>query len=46
MDERILYIAQSVTEGNARPALLILTDRGAAVSDKGVSHRFGPSPRT
>lgn len=42
VDERILCIAQSVTEGNARPALLILTDRGAAVSDKGISYRFDP----
>lgn len=44
VDERILCVAQSETEGNARPALLILTDRGAAVSDKGISYRFDPQP--
>ncbi|MEU1710676.1 restriction endonuclease [Streptomyces sp. NPDC005706] len=44
VDERILCVEQSVTEGRARPALLILTDRGAAVSDKGVSYRFDPRP--
>ncbi|GGV58576.1 hypothetical protein GCM10010294_05710 [Streptomyces griseoloalbus] len=44
VDERILCIAQSATEGRERPALLILTDRGAAVSHKGVSYRFDPQP--
>ncbi|MFK4149144.1 restriction endonuclease [Streptomyces sp. NPDC004065] len=44
VDERILCVAQSETEGRARPALLILTDRGAAVSDKGASYRFEPRP--
>ncbi|MGW7256525.1 restriction endonuclease [Streptomyces sp. NPDC054834] len=45
VDERILCVAQSATEGlKERPALLILTDRGAAVSDKGVSYRFDPQP--
>ncbi|MDF3297864.1 restriction endonuclease [Streptomyces tropicalis] len=44
VDERILCVAQSETEGNARPALLILTERGAAVSDKGISYRFDPQP--
>ncbi|MFK0059731.1 restriction endonuclease [Streptomyces werraensis] len=44
VDERILCVAQSETAGNARPALLILTDRGAAVSDKGISYRFNPQP--
>jgi hypothetical protein len=28
----------------ARPALLILTGRGAAVSDRGISYRFDPQP--
>jgi hypothetical protein len=46
VDERILCVAQSETEGKARPALLILTDRGAAVSDRGISYRFDPQPRT
>ncbi|MEU1465289.1 restriction endonuclease [Streptomyces sp. NPDC005727] len=44
VDERILCVEQSVTEGRGRPALLILTDRGAAVSDKGVSYRYDPQP--
>ncbi|MEU6553602.1 restriction endonuclease [Streptomyces sp. NPDC046915] len=45
VDERILCVARSATEGlKERPALLILTDRGAAVSDKGVSYRFDPGP--
>jgi hypothetical protein len=44
VDERILCIERSVTEGRARPALLILTDRGAVVADKGVSYRFDPLP--
>ncbi|MGW6542900.1 restriction endonuclease [Streptomyces massasporeus] len=44
VDERILCVAQSEAEGKARPALLILTDRGAAVSDRGISYRFDPQP--
>jgi len=44
VDERILCVEQSMTEGGARPALLILTDRGAAVSDQGFSYRFEPRP--
>ncbi|MEE1940021.1 hypothetical protein V1L54_11535 [Streptomyces sp. TRM 70361] len=42
-DERILCVALSGSrEDEGRPALLVLTDRGAAVSDKGESHRFVP----
>ncbi|GAA2436588.1 restriction endonuclease [Streptomyces macrosporus] len=45
VDERILCVARSMTyRDRERPALLILTDRGAAVSDKGTSYRFDPGP--
>ncbi|MFC8263299.1 hypothetical protein ACFUNF_38260 [Streptomyces sp. NPDC057291] len=45
IDERILCIALSATSGSGkRPALLILTDRAAAVSDKGTSYRYDPDP--
>ncbi|MFG2265792.1 restriction endonuclease [Streptomyces sp. NPDC048720] len=45
VDERILCIALAETVGSAkRPALLILTDRGAAVSDKGMAYRYDPDP--
>lgn len=45
VDERILCVAQSVTEGlRERPAVLILTDRSAAVSGKGTSYRYDPVP--
>ncbi|MFG2358671.1 restriction endonuclease [Streptomyces sp. NPDC048521] len=45
VDERILCVALSETGGSAkRPALLILTDRAAAVSDKGTSYRYDPDP--
>lgn len=43
VDERILCIALSATSGSGRrPALLILTDRAAAVSDRGTSYRYDP----
>ncbi|PJE97327.1 hypothetical protein CUT44_13230 [Streptomyces carminius] len=42
-DERILCVALSGSrEDEGRPALLVLTDHGAAVSDNGMSHRFVP----
>ncbi|MFI1787884.1 restriction endonuclease [Streptomyces olivaceoviridis] len=45
VDERILCIALAVTTGTGkRRALLILTDRSAAVSDKGTSYRYDPDP--
>ncbi|MFD8263380.1 restriction endonuclease [Streptomyces griseoluteus] len=45
VDERILCIALSATSTSGkRPALLILTDRAAAVSDKGTSYRYDPDP--
>ncbi|MEU1486315.1 restriction endonuclease [Streptomyces sp. NPDC005752] len=45
VDERILCVALSVVgEPRRRPALLILTDRGAAVSDRGTSYRCDPDP--
>ncbi|MBM7436902.1 restriction endonuclease [Streptomyces sp. HB132] len=45
VDERILCVALSVAgESRRRPALLILTDRGAAVSDRGTSYRYDPDP--
>ncbi|WP_344630015.1 DNA translocase FtsK [Streptomyces glaucosporus] len=44
-DERILCVALSGSrEDEERPALLVLTDHGAAVSDRGTSHRFVPGP--
>jgi hypothetical protein len=46
VDERILCVAWSEPESDRqRPALLILTDRGAAVADKGLSYRWVPEPR-
>ncbi|SPF00269.1 hypothetical protein [Streptomyces sp. MA5143a] len=45
VDERLLCVAQSATgSGRARPALLVLSDRGAAVTDGGVAYRFSPAP--
>ncbi|MET8561815.1 restriction endonuclease [Streptomyces flaveolus] len=45
VDERILCVALSVATGaGKRRALLILTDRSAAVSDKGTSYRYDPDP--
>ncbi|KUN90418.1 hypothetical protein AQJ84_40185 [Streptomyces resistomycificus] len=44
VDERLLCIAQSEGE-RRRPALLILTDRGAAIADQGLSYRYEPQPR-
>lgn len=45
VDERILCVALSITDqGRRRTALLILTDRGAAVADQGTSYRFEPEP--
>ncbi len=45
VDQRILCVALSVTSGpGKRPALLILTDRAAAVSDRGTSYRYDPDP--
>ncbi|MGW0189178.1 restriction endonuclease [Streptomyces sp. NPDC003362] len=45
VDERILCVALSAAVGSGkRPALLILTDRGAAVSDRGTSYRYDPDP--
>jgi hypothetical protein len=45
VDERILCVAWSVpVSDRQRPALLILTDRGAAVADKGLSYRWVPGP--
>ncbi|MFC8678056.1 restriction endonuclease [Streptomyces griseorubiginosus] len=46
VDERLLCIAQSTPgSGRARPALLILSDRGAAVADGGMAYRFSPAPQ-
>jgi len=42
-DERILCVALSGSrEDEECPALLVLTDHGAVVSDRGTSHRFVP----
>lgn len=46
VDERMLCVARSDTlDERRRPALLILTDRGAAVTDKGLSYRYDPAPK-
>ncbi|WP_190040103.1 restriction endonuclease [Streptomyces fructofermentans] len=46
VDERILCVARSTTlTDRQRPALLILTDRGGAVADKGLSYRCEPGPQ-
>ncbi|WP_159049065.1 restriction endonuclease [Streptomyces sp. NRRL B-3648] len=43
VDERILCVAQAVATGTGkRRALLVLTDRAAAVSDRGTSYRYDP----
>jgi hypothetical protein len=45
VDERMLCVARSgILDERRRPALLILTDRGAAVADKGLSYRCNPAP--